>query len=211
MKEKILAQLIAKNKGVSKFLLGLLAGKIAATVTEEAEIETAISEFETNSPLSIKEMADAFQKEGDHRVTTAQKKPAKQEGSEEPEKPAKPGSDDNPLAKQIEQLTQTVAGLQKSLVTKSLSESLNAKLKEKKIPLALAKGRSIESEDQLDQIVEEIETDYTELKQELTNQGFANQQKPFAGLPSGADSKAAIEADIKSWAQDREAEITKAS
>ena len=101
MYEKILAQLMAKNPGVSKVILGLIAKKIAEKVTEENQIEGAITEYESNSPVTIAEYADLLQKEGDKRVATALKK-AKEDKPTDPEPdpkddPSKPGD----VSKQI--------------------------------------------------------------------------------------------------------------
>lgn len=73
MWEKILAQLAAKHSGVSKAVLTMIAKKLAEKVTEESGIEGAITDFEANSTLSIKDYADFVQQEGDKRVGEAQK------------------------------------------------------------------------------------------------------------------------------------------
>ncbi len=92
MWEKILAQLISKNPGVSKAVLTLIAKKLAEKVTEENQIEGAITEFEANSTISIKDYADFVQKEGDSRVGEAKKK-----WDQENKKP-EPGKEDQPPA-----------------------------------------------------------------------------------------------------------------
>lgn len=74
MWEKILAQLASKNPGVSKAVLTMIAKKLAEKVTEESQIEGAISDFEANSVLSIKDYADFVQQQGDSRVGEAKKK-----------------------------------------------------------------------------------------------------------------------------------------
>lgn len=84
MYEKILAQLMAKNPGVSKAVLGLLATKMVAKVTEEGQIEGAITDFESNSLLSIADYATLLQKDGDKRVADALKKAKKDAGIEDP-------------------------------------------------------------------------------------------------------------------------------
>lgn len=92
MWEKILAQLVAKHPGVSKSVLGLLAKKLADKVTEESQIEGVITDYETNSPISIKEYADLLQSESDKRVTEALKKKS---DIPNPPNPPQPGGDPN--------------------------------------------------------------------------------------------------------------------
>lgn len=213
-KAKILAQLQAKYPGVAKAILELVADKLAQTVTEETAIEGAITELE-KLPIGIKEYGDLLQKEGDRRVTEAQKKFKSEKDKDDPN-PPNPGADpkdkgDDSLKKMLEQLTVKLDNLEKKSTQQSLSEQLNKRLADKKIPLQLAKGRTIESEDQLETIEQEIEADYAAMKQELVNQGFVETPKPGGG--SGGDpSKAAVEADIKAWAasaQPKPAEVGK--
>ncbi|MBU7577205.1 MAG: hypothetical protein KAF40_04010 [Flavihumibacter sp.] len=201
-KANILAQLQAKYPGVAKAILELVADKLAQTVTEETAIEGAISELE-KAPIGIKEYGDLLQREGDRRVTEAQKK-FKSEKSDDPN-PPNPGADpkdkgDDSLKKMLEQLTAKIDGLEKRSAQQSLSEQLNKRLTDKKIPLQLAKGRLIESPDQLDTIEQEIEADYAAMKQELANQGFAETPKPGGGGSGGDASQKTVEADIKAWA-----------
>lgn len=82
MKQKLLVQLITKYLGMSRIFLGLYANKLAAKVTEESQIQAVIDELE-NLPISIPELAAEFQKEGDRRVTEAQKKAAEKKPGEE--------------------------------------------------------------------------------------------------------------------------------
>ncbi len=197
MKEKILAQLIAKNPGVSKVVLGLLADKLAVTVTEESAIEGAISELD-KGPISIKDYADFLQKEADKRVADALKKAGKTDPPKDDPKNDPPKNDD-PIAAQLAAINEKLALLEKEKTQGKLSEKLSAALKEKKIPLALAKGRVPQSEEELESVLSEIETDWTETKQQLANEGFAQVDPPKGGN-SGDVSKATVEADWKAWA-----------
>lgn len=202
-KAKILAQLQAKYPGVAKAVLELVADKLAQTVTEETAIEGAITELE-KLPIGIKEYGDLLQKEGDRRVTEAQKKFKSEKEKDDPN-PPNPGADpkdkgDDSLKKMLEQLTAKIDNLEKKSSQQTLTEQLNKRLTEKKIPLQFVKGRTIESEDQLDTIEQEIEADYAAVKQELVNQGFVETPKPGGGGKGGDPSKASVEADIKAWA-----------
>lgn len=200
-KAKILAQLQAKYPGVAKAILELVADKLAQTVTEETAIEGAISELE-KLPIGIKEYGDLLQREGDRRVTEAQKK-FKSEKGEDPNPPnpgADPKSEPDETKKLLLELKQELAEMKKKDTQQTLSEQLNKRLTEKKIPLQLGKGRTIETADQLDTIEQEIEADYAAMKQELANQGFAETPKPGGGGSGGDASQKTVEADIKAWA-----------
>ena len=87
-KAKILAQLVKDYPGLSKHVLGLIADKLAAKVTDESEIEGAIAELE-NTPISIKDYADFLQKETDRRVAAAaaSKKADEEETDDDEETP----------------------------------------------------------------------------------------------------------------------------
>jgi hypothetical protein len=200
-KAKILAQLQAKYPGVAKAILELVADKLAQTVTEETAIEGAITELD-KLPIGIKEYGDLLQKEGDRRVTEAQKKFKSEKEKDDPNPPnpgADPKNEPDENKKLLLELKQEIAELKKKGSQQTLTEQLNKRLTEKKIPLQFVKGRTIESEDQLDTIEQEIEADYAAVKQELVNQGFVETPKPGGGK-GGDPSKATVEADIKAWA-----------
>src|SRR5690606_19840109 len=138
MYEKILAQLVAKNAGVSKVVLGLIAKKLAEKVTEEDQIEGAISEYETNSPVSIKEYADLLQQEGDKRVSEALKKQKTDPTPPTPPTPTPPKDDDpNDVSKIVAaELAKALAPIQemtKTIQNSSKINTLKAQLKEKGI------------------------------------------------------------------------------
>lgn len=212
MKSKILAKLSVKHKGLSKHLLGLIADKIAAKVTEESEIDAAIDDLD-NQLISVSEYAKLLQQEGDRRVTEAKKTFEKQstesdeEEEEEPE--AKPkgkekskGGDDAiaKLTQAVAALTEKVASNEKQSKQQTLGEKLKAALKEKKIPEVMAKGRALEKEEDIDTVLAEIEADHTALKQELINEGLAGGKPPIVGNGAPAD-KAKVTADIDAWAK----------
>lgn len=200
---KILAQLKTKYPGVASAVLELIATKLAATVTEEAGIDGAITGLD-NMPITVTEYAELLQKEGDRRVTEAQKKFQKNDKKDDPkDDPNPPGGGDDPMKvilKQMETMSKELADFKASKTRETLHEKLVAALKEKKIPTVLAKGRVIESEDQLEGLVTEIEADHVALKQDLANQGFSEQPKPAGGLP-GPTSAKAMEAEIQAWAK----------
>jgi hypothetical protein len=200
MREKILAELRKKYPGLSAAVLGLLAEKLEPTTTEESQIETAVSGLE-NLPIKPADYAALLQKEGDRRVTEAlKKKPTEQTPT--PQKEDEPADPTAKLMKQIEAMSAKLEAIEKKESQKTVAEQLHAKLKEKKIPLQFA--QNINSIEELDSAVETAEKAYTEVKQELINEGLiSGLGKPGGG---GADTlgnktKTAAEADIKAWAE----------
>ncbi|RPE05548.1 hypothetical protein EGT74_24505 [Chitinophaga lutea] len=205
---QILAKLSVKHKGLSKHLLGLLADKLAAKVTEESEIEGAITELD-DSLIPVSELAKLLQQEGDRRVAAVQKPvEADPETEEDDEKPAQPsarkgkekGADD-PLTKlmgMVQTLTGEIAAIKKGEQQKTLSQQLHERLKEKGIPAVFAKGRTVEKEEDIDAVVTEIETDHAAYKQELADQGFSQITKPLGGKQAGTDK---VDPDIAAFSK----------
>ncbi|GAO43789.1 hypothetical protein [Flavihumibacter petaseus] len=197
-KAKILAQLKAKHPGVSAAVLELVADKLAQTVTEEAKIDEAITALD-NMPISIKDFADTLQKEGDRRVTEAQKK-FKEKKAEPKEEDTPPGDNsDSALAKQLKALTDKLDRLEGERLQSDYGQRLARKLTDAKIPAQLAKGRTVTSDDELETVFKEIETDYADMKQTMANQGFGEVPKPGEGQKT-EPTKTAVEAGIKDWA-----------
>jgi len=165
MWEKILAQLVSKNPGVSKAVLTLLAKKLADKVTEESQIEGAISDFEANSPMTIKEYADFVQAEGDKRVTEALKK------KDEPTPPTPPKPKDDqpddmpPWAKKLQD-TVTVLGQELTKKkTESTLEQFVAKAKEKGVPEAFARKTLISEDFDIESSLAAVEAEWSSIKQ----------------------------------------------
>ena len=191
MKEKILAELKKKFPGLQTEFLGFIAGKLTGKVTEETQIEGAITELDTILP--IKEQADFFQSESDRRVTAAKakfeaenKKDDKTDGKKDEKK------EDDQKLEGVEQFKNILEGFQKKLddmerekTTSKFSDRLRAQLAEKKIPLRFADRRTIESEEQLETVLAEVEAEFEEVKQELANEGFTNSAPPKSGGNTG--------------------------
>lgn len=202
MREKLLAKLKQKFPGLPASFLGLYADKMATKVTAETEIEGAVNELD-NLPVSLPDLAANFQTESDRRVTEAvkkatEKKPTTQNQDAPITDP--PPSDNAALAKQVADLSKIITGMQQQQTQKSLSDQLHAKLKEKKIPLHLAKGRVVEKAEDLDTILGEIETDYTEIKQGLVDEGLLSATTPVVG-GGGPKNLSNIEDDMKKWSE----------
>lgn len=188
MWEKILAQLATKHPGVSKSVLGLLAKKLADKVTEESQIEGVITDYETNSPISIKEYADFVQQQGDTRVTEAKKKwetENKKPGSTESEKKDVAPDDMPEWAKQLQQSV-TILGQQFAQKSnESTMEALIAKAKEKGIPEAYVRKTAIGDSFDLDSALSTLESEWTEIKQANLNATVAG-EKVIAGVKTDA-------------------------
>jgi len=193
MKEKILAQLKVKFPGVQNSILGLIADALSAKVTEDAQIEGAITELES-SPLSITQFNQLMQSEGDKRVTEAIKK---QKPVTTQQAQASDADENDPIAKKIAELDAKLAKIEQAEQQKTLHESFVKKLTEKKIPASLAKGVKIEKPEDIETAFAEVETTYNELKQGLYNQGFGS-QSPVLGSEGRTDN---VDADIKAWAE----------
>lgn len=208
---KILAELVKKFPGLSKEFLGFIASKLEPKVTEETQIEGVINELD-NSPISIPDQAGFFQKESDRRVTEAQTKwkkenpippSKKKKGEDDPEEDDEnePATGTAAAIKKLqEDLDKRFAELDKKSLQVSLTEKLHTKLKEKKIPLVLAKGRNVESEEALEALVAEIEADHLEIRQGLSDQGL----QELSGSPIlGQMDKEGVSSATKAYVENK--------
>jgi len=204
MKEKILQALKTKYTGVQSLVLDRVAEELAKTVTEEANIETAIG----GVGGLINTFNSILQSEGDRRATDAAKTALgnyerqhnlKEGKPIEGPKPADPNDIASIVANAVKAAVEPLQNELNQFKQKGSSEALSAKLKakmaEKKIPEAFLKGRTVESEDKLDGVLAEIEADFTAVKQDLINEGVVVEPpKGSVGNPSSVD------ADIEAWA-----------
>jgi len=213
MREKILAQLIAKYAGVSKTALGLIADKLAKKVTEDSGIDQAITDFDNAIPFT--EFAADLQREPDRRVGEAKK-----EWEKKNPKPGPPKPEDNPdpappddmpwlktLTNQLKTLGEQVSTLAKEKTQGTIKSKATELLKE--VPGSFWNGREIpDREDDLQGFVDNVTNDFNAFKQEQIDKGFMTATPPGGG---GADGGAAngkmttaaekaIDADIASWA-----------
>lgn len=207
-KVQILAALKVKYPGMSNELLGLLADKLSAKITEEDKVQAGVDELD-NLPIPVSEFAAFLQKESDRRVTEATKTHEKtlrekydfkdKGGAGDPEK--KPGEGDDlqtKLFQQVTALANKLEEMEKKEKRQGLQDSFIKKLTEKKIPVSFARGRIIESEDQIDTMLAEAETEYTELKQSLINEELGEAKAPIGGTPgSKGKNKPATEKELE--------------
>jgi hypothetical protein len=205
MKEKILQLLRAKFSGTHNVVLDRVADHLSRTVKEESELETAIAGVE---PL-VQSFSEVLQSETDRRVTDAQKKALdnfrQKHGLDENGKPIqepdfKPKDDPTtpPQNPELKKLQERLEAFEKKEKQGELMNSLKGKLKDKKIPESFIKGRTVESEDHIDNVLKEIETDYNGVKQHLINEGVFT-EKPAE--PLGNVDKA--DDEIAAWAESK--------
>jgi len=204
MKEKILQLLRAKFQGTHNVVLDRVADHLSQTVKDESELETAIAGVE---PL-VKSFSEVLQSETDRRVTDAQKKAIdnfrQKHGLDENGKPIqdpdfeKKDDPTPPQNAELKKLQERLEAFEKKEKQGELMNSLKGKLKEKKIPESFIKGRTVESEDQIDTVLKEIETDFAGVKQHFINEGVLT-EKPAD--PLGGGDKA--DDEIAAWAESK--------
>jgi len=184
MWEKILAQLISKNPGVSKAVLTLIAQKLAGKVTEESQIEGAISDFEANSVLSIKDYADFVQKDGDTRVGEAKKKWDTENKKPEPSKDDQPPADKKdvkpdempPWAKELKESLTSLSKQVSDNKSTSTMEEFVAKAKEKGIPEVYARKTIIGEDFNMETAVSDLATEWAGIQQTNLNSKVAGEK-----------------------------------
>lgn len=186
MRDKLLAQLIAKYPGVSKKFLGLWADKLAAKVTEETQIEGAISELD-NLPVSITDLATEFQKEGDNRVDTARKewlnnppKPNKPVKTDDP-KPNDPPKDDE-MPSWFKPFAEKMQAIESEKAITSIRGKITEKLKD--VPVDFYNEWALpQSETEIDSFVEKVQAKHTAYEQSIINKSLGSSGKPIVSNP----------------------------
>lgn len=218
MKDKILQALKTKyaNKGFSAKTLESVADYLSATVTEETQIETAVS--------GVEPIMSVFQSETDSRVNAAV---AKAKETQTPPAGAQPGNDTPPKqpdnsdvpawAKSLidanQALQQSLAKLQGDQVSKTRSQTLAEKLKDAPEPFKnkILKDFSrmkFETDEDFNAYLEETETDVKEVIQSTADAGLGLFPKPNANAQVSNPKQS--EAEIKEWAG-RKVEASKQS
>lgn len=192
MKTKIVAFLKTQLQGVPEKFINGVAELYSKTILDEKDIETVLNGATIEA---LKYSANELQVEGDKRATSAlktylEKHSLTEDGkSTKPEQPKTeaPKPEEAPAwAKDLQakflSLDEKIKSSEKEKTYASLSGKVADKLKEKGIPTSFYKGRTmaIESEDQIDQLIASVETDFQSFKQDLTEQGVIV-QKPLMG------------------------------
>jgi intracellular sulfur oxidation DsrE/DsrF family protein len=211
MKEKILAQLKAKFAGVPTVLLGLVAEKLSATVTEETAIEGAVADLE-KSPISIQDYAKLLQTEGDRRATeaaTTRENTLKEKfnlvaktGNPDPGNPNPQPTPENETQVAILKLQKELELLKQKELSAAYRDKVVSALKEKgvnekffKNALTIAK---FEKEEDISTFVDTVTASWTEFEQELTDQGLKAIPQPAFGNPTDTGISAAVNDYIQS-------------
>lgn len=197
MKEKILAALKTKFAGVPEAILDRIATKMAKTVTTEDQVNSLVE------GVTLQHVFDSY---GDSRATEAsqtavsnyEKKHNIKDGkpivdpAPDPAPAAGSGqSDSTPkyltaddvqtiIANALKPIADTVAQREQQTKQEKRSADILAKAKEYGIPVSQAKRYSVPEDADLD-------TYFKEVKQELTNEGFAGVKMPERG--AGATSE----------------------
>jgi len=183
MKEKLLKQLkpLLADKGLSKDELESLAEIAAKNLTDES------TEEDVNNVIdSVKPYVDLMQRVGNRYATTTEKKfkgwvkpepkevenaTANTEPKKEVESNQKPFSAEE-IAKLIEQqVSERMKPFEQAAEAKRLRSLLDSNEKVKSIPEAFRRNYTLDKEEDLDDLANRIETDYTALKQELVKSG----------------------------------------
>lgn len=208
MYQKILAKLLIQFAGLPQSYLGLIAKQLEAKVTDENQIEGAISELDAQFP--IKPAGEEFQKEGDRRVTDAQKAWAakqqqgqqqQQQGQQSQQSQSSQQPDDTPAWAKV--LIGKIDKLEKEKAQGTIRQQIEAKLKD--VPKIIwGKWALPEKEEDIEAFITEATTDYAAFKQEQINAGFMNAEKPEGGQGGGGGNDKAIDKDIEDWASKKE-------
>lgn len=218
MKEKILAELKKKFPGQSLHLLGLIADKLAKTVTEESKIEGAVSELE-NSPIPITEVGKLLQTEGDRRVTDAKKKwdadhassngkTGEDDEEEEDDDDTSAGKDKaKPKSKSRDRMPAWAKPMMdklNKLETEKVQTTIRSQVKEKlgkDVPEWFWDEWALPTkEEDLDSFVQKVRDKHTAVEQEKVNKGLDGQTPPGGGGEAGKNVTATVaKNDITEW------------
>lgn len=200
MKEKILIELKKKYSGLSNELLGHIATSMATKVTADDQIQGAIDELD-KMPISIPDYAAFLQKDGDKRVSEAtrtheQTLRSKYDFKEKGSGHANDDAKDDVIKTQLATLLKKIDELEKKGEQQALHTEFMSKLSKRKIPAAFAKGRTVESAEQIDSLLDEIEADYNTVKQEMVNEGLGGNEPPAGSSGGGSKVKPASDKEL---------------
>lgn len=204
--QQILASLRAKYPGMQTSLLERVAKALSKTVTEEANIQSAVDA----SGELITEMADFVQKEGDRRANEAVQKHKSGEGVDPTKSSSKEGDDMPAWAKSLVEtnkaLAEKLTTFETQNVAKSQGEKLSKLLTDKKVPekyfSKIISGKTFKDDAELEAFATEIETGWGEFQQHLADEGLASVPKPVFG---GAN-KEGVSADVQNYITGRTSE-----
>lgn len=165
-KAAILAKLVAKYPGLPKAFLGTLADKLSPKVTEESQIEGAVAELD-NLPMSVQDMSNMFQSEGDRRATEAVEKHKKENpepGKTDPTKTTDPpapkkGEEENETLKLLREMQNELKAMKTEKAVGGLKDQLLAEMKKEGIPEVFAKYVTLTPETKIDDLITQLKED----------------------------------------------------
>lgn len=206
MNEKILAYLKTRLNGVSNTYLEGVAKQWGKTITEEAQIETVLTDGVIDS---IKYSATFMQTEGDRRATEATTTSVKTYEEKHKLKDGKPIDKADPepdktkgidtkgtdaeaikkiVAEAVAPLKEEVEGYRKAATGKVIKQKLVDKLKEEDVTdeditaFNLLAGVTVEKEEDIESVATQIKDKLATQKQVLVDSGnYAAKPKPGSG------------------------------
>lgn len=206
MKEKILAELRKKYEGqaTTKFLENL-AERLASKVEKEEDIQGVLDELE-KSPITVGDL----QAEGDRRATELQTKFTKTKSEIEAEKQAikdeleglknkAPGPKKEKDDDRVKQLEDRLLAFEQKEKEREVRGELESRAKAKRIPSALVKRVKIESVDEIDNVISDLEKEAQEIRQAWINEGVVGKAPGKSDGDPGNDEQ--IKSDIEEYSK----------
>lgn len=198
-KTQLKAKLKALGVNLSQARIDAIADRLHnkfPDLTEVADHDTRIDELNELSPFS--DLAKLDDKVRTLESKTRQSKQGPKTGSDEPDD-APENKDNDDMPAWAKALMETVNALKSEKAQTAMKAKIAEKLKDK-VPEKFYAGRALpEKDEDLDSFIAAVEQDYTDFKQELTNQGLmTNAGAPATGTVGKADQKA-IDSAIDNW------------
>jgi hypothetical protein len=169
MKEKIKEQLKAKLKAagvnLSNKRMDAIADRLSTKITKEEEIDAKLDELNELSPFAEMAKFDDYERAKEAKEKEDKKKKdaedaaaaAKDKEEEKPADSAKAKDDEMPAW--FKPYAEDLQSIKKKETQTTLRQQLEAKMKEKNIPMVFAKGRTLEKEEDIEALVTELEAD----------------------------------------------------
>jgi len=204
MREKIIAELLKIFVGLSNKQAEGIADKLLPKITEEAQIEGAVSELKNGliSPLDLVTEGDRRATDAVNKYKTENPNPNTPPNPTNPTIPIVPAGE-TPAEKKLRELEEKFAALEKKDQETSLRNQLLAKMKDKKIPERFAKGVTLDETTDLDALTTTLEAEFKTFRQEIITEGLKNNEFVPGNGGQSTDSTA-VSADITAWAKANE-------
>lgn len=200
MKDKIFVQLKTKykNLGFGEKAFDGVAEYLSKTITAEEQIETAI--------VGVENLLKSFQGDTDKvRTELAQLKTELEalKKTSPPVEPTPPVPDSN---KELEELKKRLDAFERNEMRSKLISKASTLLEGKKIPKTfytrVLDKTEFTSDEQLEQIVTEIETDFGAFRQSMIDEGLLSIEKPVFGTGSPDGISPAMQKFIEAGSED---------